>query len=347
MTPDVVSLVCEGGEIKDWERYQIESDLLTPADAFHLVTRCRPGWTASLRKGATVQLTVNGTLAMVGILEGTSVISDRQKTELVIEGRDFAGGRMVDQAAPFLALDQVPLQTLVSRCAREAGVTAEFIAGAGQVAKDFKVNPGESCWDVCWRSCAKLGVGLWGDERGILMCGQPNYEGPPRMRFEHHDAGAAAQRNNAERISVHQSIAERFSLVEVYGQRQGSSVDFGESAAGAILASGTDPDVPYKKVLRIVDSDAKDQGTAQLRANTEVGIRKMKATLIEIQAPLHTQNQLVYKTNDLAQVIDDPSETNGMYYITKRRFTYSRSEGQQTYLVLTIPGVWGTFAMVA
>ena len=347
MTPDTVSLVCDAGEIQHWERYEIESDLLTPADAFHLVTRCVPGWRSSLKKGATVQLTVNGQVAMVGILEGTSVITDRGKTELVIEGRDFAGCRMVDQAAPFLSLESVPLRTLVSRCAKEAGVTVQFIAGAGGTVQDYKSNPGESCWDVCWRACSKLGVGLWGDEQGNLICGRPNYEGPPRMRLEHHLNGPASARNNVERIAVHESIAERFSLIEIYGQKQGNSLDFGESAAGAILASGTDPDVPYRKVLRIVDSDAKDQGTAQLRANTEVGIRKMKATLIEALVPLHSQNQLVYKTNDLAQVIDDASETNGMYYITKRRFTYNRLEGQHTYLVLTIPGVWGTYAMVA
>jgi prophage tail gpP-like protein len=101
--------------IDSWESYEIESDMMTDADAFTWRVQPRKDYIDFFRiPGHVARLYVANSLQMTGIIEATPDRSDTGGVELQLTGRDFAG-MLVDSAAPLLDLTDMTLIQIVEK----------------------------------------------------------------------------------------------------------------------------------------------------------------------------------------------------------------------------------------
>jgi prophage tail gpP-like protein len=349
MIADRMTLITSAGSCYDWESYEFEQDLFTPAHAFSFTVGApQKGWFTKIPLGSEVQVQLNGQQVLTGIVDRITGSVSRWGSMLVVQGRDKTAALLVDGAAPILTLEGATLKSLVQRVAGEVGVTKfNWLPGAGdsiplEPMETIKTNPGESAWDVLSRYAGRMGLAMWTSADGALNVGRPSYEGPATLAFEHYSTAPQMMRNNCE-ISSMSSMAERYSKVIVYGSRQGNDLIFGLDSSWNIVGEATDAEVPYKKVLRVVDSDSKSVSRSKRRAQAEVALRKLEGTRIEVVAPGHSQNGAIFSANKQAVVHSDLLGVDGVYWISKCKYQRDRREGTRTYMVLTLPGIWGVY----
>jgi prophage tail gpP-like protein len=117
--------------IDSWESYEIESNMMAPADSFTLRVQPRKDYIAFFRRpGHVVRLYVGDSLQMTGIIDATPDTSDTGGVELQLTGRDF-GGLLNDSAAPMLditdqTLDRICEQLLEPWSGRIPGIVTDY-----------------------------------------------------------------------------------------------------------------------------------------------------------------------------------------------------------------------------
>jgi prophage tail gpP-like protein len=88
--------------IDSWESYQVESNMMSPADNFTFRVQPRRDYIDFFRiPGHIVRLYIGDSLQMTGVIEATPDTSDTGGVQLQLTGRDF-GGLLNDSAAPML-----------------------------------------------------------------------------------------------------------------------------------------------------------------------------------------------------------------------------------------------------
>ena len=80
---DTVELKVDGIAIQNFLSYRIESDLYTPADAFHLEL-ANPE--TDIKAGKLCELWINGTKELTGIIDKVSKRINKHTTSLIVEG---------------------------------------------------------------------------------------------------------------------------------------------------------------------------------------------------------------------------------------------------------------------
>ncbi|MGV8597831.1 phage baseplate assembly protein, partial [Pseudomonas aeruginosa] len=114
-----------GGQAHEtWDGWSVESDLLTPADAFELelFTRDRVSLPAQLQEGSPCELSLAGDRVLTGQVDEIEHDIARQGTAIRITGRDLAAP-LVDCATPFVAMREAGLAEIVANVLRPLGIT--------------------------------------------------------------------------------------------------------------------------------------------------------------------------------------------------------------------------------
>ncbi|MDP3427099.1 MAG: phage tail protein, partial [Humidesulfovibrio sp.] len=235
-TLDAVGLVIDGHEHRDWERCEVDSDLLTPAD----------GWRVSLglpsnsngakggvvvpsyvRPWAPVTLTLSGQVIMRGRIDPIESEVSKAEHTLAITGRDLAAV-LVDCSAPVFSARQCSLDEIVAKMVRPLGIT-KIRVDAGRTLHDkISVDPGMTAWDALQRVCEQNGCWPYFAPDGTLVIGGPDYSdatNPPVGQLVLRWDGKG---NNVLRLSEKKGIQEYYSQVTVLGQAHGSEHTAGE-----------------------------------------------------------------------------------------------------------------------
>jgi prophage tail gpP-like protein len=101
--------------IDSWESYDIDSDMMTDADAFTWRVQPRRDYIDFFKiPGHVARLYVADSLQMTGFIEATPDKADTGGAEIQLTGRDFAGV-LVDSAAPLLDLTDMTLLAIVEK----------------------------------------------------------------------------------------------------------------------------------------------------------------------------------------------------------------------------------------
>ena len=145
-----VSLLIDGKVHDDWEHYEIDSDLLIPADAFSvslgLNTRVPPPATVAL--GALVEVKVGKDTVLVGHVDDINSSLSKNDDELTLSGRDNAAV-LVDCSAPIFVARQVSLDEIIAKVIRPLGITTFRIdADMTHLTEKVNVDVGDKAWDV-------------------------------------------------------------------------------------------------------------------------------------------------------------------------------------------------------
>lgn len=349
-----IALLVGGQAHQEWESYEIESDLLTPADAW----RMRLGLGAdsvvpvNVQAGAPVQVRVGGELVMTGRIDDLHIRLDKRSHSLEILGRDGAA-TLLDCSAPLVGGRKLGLEEIVARIVRPLGITRVRVDAAKGVARQrekISVEPGDTAWDTLAHVAEANGLWPWFEPDGTLIIGGPDYSdssNPPvaTLMLKTRTPGETGETNVAS-MERRESVAERFSTVTVLGQTHGTEDDSGKHG---LKSSAVDPDLearwPRRKI--ITDYEADSVAVCRSRAQKLLADSRLKGFELRAEVPGHRINApgmpghgMLWTPGQRVRVISPPLGLEGTFFLMARTFQLSRSEGTVTRLSLREDKVW-------
>jgi len=336
-TNDKVSLLVGGHVHSDWTSYEVDSDLLTPADAWR-VDLAHPHGTlpSEVVEGATIELRLGTDTVLVGRIDTIDEDVGKDRDTLALTGRDNAA-ILVDCSAPVFVSRQVSLEQVMANVVRPLGLTKIRVDADTTYASDkINVEPGDTAWHVLANVAEANGLWPWCDPDGTLVIGGPDYTTPPVATLILRLDGKG---NNVISLRRNRSMAERYSQVTVLGQAHGTSV---ESGRNAIKATATDSSVSVYRPHIVVDHECDSAAIAQSRARKLLMDSRLKGLTLTAQVRGHrTSDGVLWKPGQRVHVISEPHNIDGIFFLMGRRFSKGRGGmGTTTTLTLKEDGVW-------
>lgn len=338
--PDVLEVRIGDVSQKGWQTYEIDSDLLTPADAWRVqlaqpVIELPP----QVAEGAPVEVRMTGETVLKGILDERSLLVEKGRHDLMLSGRDMAGV-LLDCSAPIFTRSQVSLEQIVANVVKPLGITRIRIDAANaRVREKVNTEPGDTAWDALRRAAEANGLWPWFEPDGTLVVGGPRYDLPPVATLVMRADGKG---NNVLSLNERRSVVERFSEVTVFGQRQSSGLDQGEQDGRAnIKATVLDDGVSSYRPKIVVDHEAVNIEIARARGRKMISDARLKALTWTAVVPGHrTDDGVLWSPGQRVVVQSEPHQNDDIYFLLARRFTCDKANGQRTTLTLKEDGVW-------
>ncbi|MGE0333099.1 MAG: phage baseplate assembly protein [Ramlibacter sp.] len=329
-----------GGFVNDrWMAYEVDSDLLTPADAWRVsVGLGDKPLPTEVQPGAAVTLRVDGELVLSGVCD--EVIEDVApgKRSLELCGRDGAGV-LLDCSAPVLVATQQLLETIVAKVVRPLGVTKVRIDAAKQLLRErVNTEPGDSAWSTLQRAAEANGLWPWFEPDGTLVVGGPDYAAEPVAELVMKRDGLS---NNLLSLQRRRSLAERFSTVTVLGQAH-SGMTAG-TGSNNVRATVEDDGVPTYRPKVLCDHEAQTTAIAQARARKFISDSRLKGFELRGEVSGHRCGPApapLWRPGQRVRVVSEPHEIDGVFFLMGRTFVLDRKRGQITRLRLKEDGVW-------
>lgn len=338
--PEVLEIRVGGLAHQGWMDYEIDSDLLTPADAWR-VRLAQPviDLPQEVVEGALVEVRMGGETVLQGRLDERVLAVEKGRHELMLSGRDGAGV-LLDCSAPLMTISQVTLEQIVVKVVRPLGITRIRIDADKTILREkVNIEPGDTAWDALRRAAEANGLWPWFEPDGTLVVGGPRYDRPPVATLLMRADGKG---NNVLSLSEQRSVVERFSEVTVFGQSHAAGLDAGErDGRNNIKATVLDDGVMTYRPKIVVDHEAVTSEIARARGRKVISDSRLKAYTLTAQVHGHrTDDGLLWAPGQRVVVKSDPHKLDGVYFVMARRFTCDRSNGQRTQLTLKEDGVW-------
>lgn len=334
---ELVSVMIDGKAHSQWESYDIDSDLMTPADAWQvsigLKTNQLPDF---VQPWSLVEVKVGNDTVLTGRVDEITDSIDKHDHSLNLSGRDYAA-ILVDCAAPIFTTRSATLPEIAAKVVKPLGLNKINIdAKTSSIREKISVEPGDRAWDVLQNAAEANGLWPWFSPDGTLMIGGPDYTKPPVATLIMRRDGRG---NNALSISRSRNVTNHFSTVTVLGQTHGTET---ESGKHAIKATAKDDGVTFKRPQIVIDHEADNASIAYSRAKKLQADSMLSAFDLHIKVSGHriTQNGQLWEPGQRIQVESEPHGIKGIFFLMGRRFTKSRSDGTKTELRLKQDNLW-------
>lgn len=343
-TPVEVEVKIGGMAHRGWTQYDIDSDLFVPADAWRVTLAKRSiVLPPEVVEGAAVEVRLvrDGKTATVlsGRLDDREIDVSKGGQQLQLSGRDGAGV-LLDCSAAILSMRQLSLSDVVARIVRPLGVTRIRIEADTALLRDkVNIEPGDSAWDSLRRAAEANGLWPWFDPDGTLVVGGPRYDQAPVARLVLNVDGKG---NNVERLTERRSIAARFSEVTVLGQAHASGTGGGEQAGrNNVRAVVRDDGLPVFRPKVVVDHEATSETIANARGRKIISDARLAGyTLTATVNDHYTEGGEVWTPGQRVAISSDALGIDGVFFLTGRRLTSSKTQGRSSTLTLKEDGVW-------
>lgn len=335
-TRDLVSLLIGGRVHSIWHRYEIDSDLLTPADAWSVELGLPKGeFPPAVAPGAAVTVRVGNDTVLTGHIDEIADPIDKHGHSLSISGRDGAAV-LVDCSAPIFTAKQVTLAEVVTKVVRPLGITRIRIdAATSQTREKINVEPGDTAWDTLVAAAEANGLWPWFEPDGTLVIGGPDYSKPPVASLILRRDGKG---NNVISLNRVRSMAEQYSDITVLGQGHGTGERDG---AHNLKSQVRDASVPLYRPRIVTDGDAETAAAARAKARKLLSDARLKALTITAKVHGHrTSDGVLWRPGQRVHLISEPHGLNGIYFLMGRKFAGGRGVGTTTTLTLKEDGVW-------
>jgi len=343
---DTVELLIAGQAHGDWSSYEIDSDLLTPADAWHVTLGMTDGrMPPDVVVGAPVEVRVGGETVMIGRVDEINHQVSKTSHTFTMSGRDQAAV-LVDCSAPVFVAKMVDLKEIVAKTVRTLGITKIRIdADATRTREKINVEPGDSAWDTLAHAAEANGLWPWFDPDGTLVIGGPDYSTPVVATLVLRKSGKS---NNVLSLAKQESVHGRYSEVTVLGQTHGTEMEQGKHA---LRGSWKDDGVSWYRPKIVTDHEADNTAVCVDRAHKLISDSRLNGLSISalvkghrITAPSQPSDGLLWKPGQRIRVISEPHNLDAIYFLMGRKFTRSRMDGTRTALTLKEDGMWVTDA---
>lgn len=334
---DKLALLVGDAMHDDWQRYEVDSDLLTPADGW-MVTLGFPNGKrpAGIKAGARALLKLGSDTIMTGRIDTLRHGVGDKRHMLMMSGRD-ANAILVDCSAPVFTACEMPLNDVISKIVKPLGVTRIRIAATKPLTSaKVTIEPGMTAWDALTQAAEASGLWPWTDPDGTLVIGGPDYTTPPvgTLVMRHDGKG-----NNIIDLIHDESIARRYSQTTVLAQCHGSDEEDGQNAMKATVS---DPQIVLYRPKIIVTHDAQSQQEVDFRARkAQADARLAGFTLTVIVKGLRAPNGHPWTPGQRVHLVSEPHGLDAIFFLMKRNFSGgSLGAGEKTSLTLKEDGVW-------
>ncbi|WP_449543655.1 phage baseplate assembly protein [Enterobacter ludwigii] len=334
---DKLALLVGDAMHDDWQRYEVDSDLLTPADGW-MVTLGFPNGKrpAGIKAGARALLKLGSDTIMTGRIDTLRHGVGDKRHMLMMSGRD-ANAILVDCSAPVFTACEMTLNDVISKIVKPLGVTRIRIAATKPLTSaKVTIEPGMTAWDALTQAAEASGLWPWTDPDGTLVIGGPDYTTPPvgTLVMRHDGKG-----NNIIDLIHDESIARRYSQTTVLAQCHGRDEEDGKNDMKATVS---DPQIALYRPKIIVTHDAQSQQEVDFRARkAQADARLAGFTLTVIVKGLRAPNGHPWTPGQRVHLVSEPHGLDAIFFLMKRNFSGgSLGAGEKTSLTLKEDGVW-------
>ena len=337
---DAVTLIVGGREHRDWTSYELDSDLLTPADAWRVSLGIpADAVPQSVRPWAAVTMAVGGQAVLSGRIDRVERAIRKGQHTLSLSGRDGAAV-LVDCSAPLFVARQIDLEEAVARIVRPLGISRVRVA-KGDRREKITVEPGMTAWDALQQVAEANGMWPWFAPDGTLVVGGPDYTAQPVadlvLRF-----GDEGRNNNVLSLTVSESVEGRHSEVTVLGQNHGTEDTEGEHALRAVAR---DSGVAWHRPKVVVESQCDTEDMARRRARKLLADGRLSGFQVQATVRGHrctdaTGTGPLWEPGQRVRVLSEPHGLDATLFLMRRTFIGGRDRGQVTELLLKEDGVW-------
>lgn len=333
-----------GGLAHDtWDGWSIESDLLTPADAFELElhTKNASRLPEVIKEGATCSLTLDGDRVLTGQIDEFEHDVSRRGISMRINGRDRAAP-LVDCSSPFVSMREASLAQIIEQVVMPLGAyQVEIRADKAKTRRRVQIEPGQTAWEALLQVAEANGLWPWVEPDGRLIIGGPDYTTAPVGVLVMREDGVG---NNVDRLSVRRSIANRYSQITVLGQHGQYANDGLDTARSHLRSQVQDETLARRGIFRpkvVVDSSSENQDMATTRARKLLADSRLEGFEIRAVVKGHrAENGQVWAPGQRVVVRSEPHGLNDTYFLMSRTLRLSRGEGAITELRLREDKMW-------
>lgn len=326
-----------------WDGWSIESDLLTPADAFELEIHTKQGTRLPtvVSEGAPCSLTLDGDRVLTGQIDEYEHDVSRRGISIRINGRDRAAP-LVDCSAPFVSMKEASLDQIIDQVVKPLGAyQVEIRAEKVKTRRRIQIEPGQTAWEALLQVAEANGLWPWVEPDGRLVIGGPDYTTPSVGVLILREDGVG---NNVERLSVRRSIAHRYSQITVlgqHGQYENDGLDTKRSHMRSVIEDET---LARRGIFRpkvVIDSSSENQDMATTRARKLLADSRLEGFEIRAIVKGHrSQSGKVWTPGQRVVVRSEPHGLNDTYFLMSRTLRLSRGEGEITELRLREDKMW-------
>ncbi len=333
---DQISLLVNKKELSRFSSYSVDADFYLAADAFQVEL---VGEVDGLEEGQRVQLKVNGTVELDGVIDSTGLTVEKRKTGLNISGRDLAGLLVDSHTDGYGDIKNTSLKQLTDKLLSKV----PFIQRNNvfyQIPKDapeftwesIYVEPCRSIFDVLNEKAKAHGFVFYAMPDGKFYYGRPKSSGKTDFNIVQRKDGKG---NNCFYSHCLKDISKRYSVVNVISNGQG--IDTTPTSELIIAASVPDDTFPFYKPFYVIESSG--AMTPQRQARMIMDMQRRQGLQLTYKVYGHTQNGKNWAINKLCSVDDEVNKLHGTYFIYGRKFCLSKEEGKFTELRLGLPGL--------
>lgn len=331
-TPNnTVSLLINGKTHGQWTDYDIDSDLLTPADDFS-VTLGRPvdAKPDAVRPGDKVQVRLGEDTVLSGRIDQVTTRTEKGHKTLTINGRDDAAV-LLDCSCPIFNAQEMDLPQIIDKIVKPLGIGKIRIdAAATAKTRKVQIEPGTRAWDALVQYAEANGLWPWMEPDGTLVVGGPDYTAAPVADLILRVNG---QGNNVEQLDLTRDMAPRYSEVTVLGQNH--------SGKHNIRATVKDDGLKVHRPLIVVEADVDDQAEAERKAKKRLADSRLDGFTLRATVKGHRNDDgLLWTPGQRIRVLSEPDGLDAIYFLMARKFTGGRGQPTQTVLTLKEDGAW-------
>lgn len=330
--------VLVGGQVYDkWSAYDIDSDLMTPADRWHVSLGLDAGSRIppAIQPAAECVVRIGRDDVMLGLIDDIEHEVSRPSPSLTMMGRD-AAAVLVDCSAPIFTAKELTLDQVVAQIVRPLGITRiEIRAEEPQRREKVSIDPGISAWDALEQAAEANGLWPWFEPDGRLVVGGPDYSTEPVddliMRVD-------GQGNNLLSLSRRVSMPGRYSEITVLGQAHGTAASLGKHN---IKAAAKDSGIARYRPRVVCEGDVETVDAARSRARKLVADGRLHGlTLTALVRGHRTAAGALWTPGQRVRVQSEPHDIDDVYFLMARKFTGGRGRRTITALTLKEDGVW-------
>lgn len=332
-----LTLMVAGLAHSDWQNFEVESDLLTPADGWLVMLGFPSGnIPKGIVEGAPALLKVGSDTIMTGRIDTLRHSVATNKHQLIMSGRDI-NAVLVDCSAPIFSVKNMTLNEVIKKIVSPLGVSRIKInANAPITAKKVSIEPGQTAWEALSMAAEINGLWPWTDPDGTLIIGGPDYTAKPVGSLVMRYSGKG---NNIINIDLTKSIARRFSQTTVLAQKHGT-----EEEDGVVNLKSTVRDIQialYRpKIMQV--HDVQNQQEVEFRAKKLQADARLNGFTLTIGVKgFRAPNGQLWTPGQRVHVVSEPHAIDDIFFLMKRRVTGGRPGiGAMTTLTLKQDATW-------
>lgn len=320
----------------DWEQFEVESDLLTPADGWQLaVGSASPVLPSEVVAGAHAELRYGDALIMTGMVDELHHSISRGQHWLELTGRD-AAAVLVDCSAPVFTSREMTLQEVITQIVKPLGVTRISLqAESSGLVKKVSIEPGDTAWDALQKAAEVCGLWPWMAADGTLIIGGPDYSTAPVGTLMMNRDGDG---NNLLSLNITTNMSARYSQTTVLAQGHGYGDEDGHHDRKCTVKDTT---MTLYRPRIVVVADSQSDEEVQFRARKlQADARLAGFSMTAVVKGFTNGNDTPWAPGQRVNVKSDVHGIDDVYFIMQRTFRGGRGQRQETTLMLREDGVW-------